>query len=123
MEIKKQIVIFSHLSDLPYETDAHNRMVRCEFIKYLLLNGKDLDADIDPDLLYLSFAESSSLFTKARVRNTASFLSDESGENIPVDPHTLLTVLHQDDGDEEFGVTVLVNGKKHRVNSIDLEFV
>lgn len=124
MEVNARIVVFSHLSDLPYIQDFQERHQRCEFLKYLLDQVADLDRDIDPDQLWIVFAESSSLFPKAKLRSDLVdyLVPTSSGEYLALKSDDVLTVLHQDDGEGEFGLTVLFKGIKHEVNSIDFNF-
>lgn len=121
MEVNARIVVFSHLSDLPYLQDPQERHRRCEFLKYILVEVPDLGRDIDPDQMWLSFAQSSSLFPKARLREDLSHnvIPTCSGEYLSLKPEDALTVVHQDEGESEFGLTVFFQGRRHQVNSID----
>lgn len=121
MEVNARIVVFSHLSDLSYIQDSQDRHKRCEFLKYILVEVPDLGRDIDPDKLWISFAQSSSLFPKARLREDLShnLIPTGSGDYLSLKTEDVLTVVHQDDGQAEFGLTVLFQGRRHHVNAID----
>lgn len=56
-QIKLSIVLMSHLSDLQAEFISKNENNKINFVKWLILNNKDLSADIDADALWTEFME------------------------------------------------------------------
>jgi hypothetical protein len=62
MKVKVSMIILSHLSDIQEDLTAPQTNTRINLIKYLVLNYKDTNTEVDPYVVYKEFiAKHSSL--------------------------------------------------------------
>jgi len=64
MKVKVSMIILSHLSDIQEDLTRYpnNSNTRINFVKYLVLNYKDTNTEVDPYVVYKEFiAKHSSL--------------------------------------------------------------
>jgi hypothetical protein len=55
MKLKVSMIILSHLSDVQENGNSDYTNLRINFVKYLVLNYKNTDTEIDPDVVYKEF--------------------------------------------------------------------